>query len=138
MRRLIVSLITVVLIATIGLGWMFDNVVAQYLQTSSTAQPNNDAVSELESLGSHIAKTLNRVEQPQLFVSQWPTADTHQMALVDVDKKPLPQSLMEELFKDKSVMLETNTGLSLYFLLQDHQQLLVINAPSLTVKTIDS
>lgn len=138
MRRLIVSLIVVVLIATIGLGWMFDNVVAQYLEAPTAMRTNNDAISELESLGSHIAKTLNNVQSPQLFVSQWPVADTHKMSLVATEKYPLPQPLIDKLTLGHSVMLETDVGLSLYFLLQNHQQLLVIEAPSLITKPIDS
>jgi len=138
MRRLIVSLIVVVLIATIGLGWMFDNVVAQYLDAPASTRTNNDSVSELESLGAHIAKTLNKVENPQLFVAQWPVADTHQMSLAPVTPLPLPQELMNKLAGGDSVMLETDAGLSLYFFLHNHQQLLLINAPSLVTKSIDS
>jgi two-component system OmpR family sensor kinase len=138
MRRLIISLIVVVLAATIGLGWMFDNVIATYLEAPTATRTNNDAISELESLGSHIAKTLNNVENPQQFVSQWPVADTHKMSLVAADKYPLPQPLIDTLTFGQSVMLETDVGLSLYFLLQNHQQLLVIEAPSLITKPIDS
>lgn len=138
MRRLIISLIAVVLIATIGLGWMFDNVVAQYLEAPTTTRSNNDAIGELESLGSHIAKTLNNVQNPQQFVAQWPVADTHKMNLVAADKYLLPQPLIDKLTVGHSVMLETDVGLSLYFLLQNHQQLLVIEAPSLMTKPIDS
>ena len=138
MRRLIISLIVVVLIATIGLGWMFDNVVAQYLQTPMTTRVTNDAVGELESLGDHVAKTLDKMAQPQQFVDQWPAADSHQLKLVAAEKYPLPQPLIKALNAGQSVMLETDTGLSLYFLLKEHQQLLVINAPPLMTKPIDS
>ena len=138
MRRLIFSLIAVVLIATIGLGWMFDNVVAQYLEAPASTRSSNDAVSELESLGSHMAQTLDKLPQPADFVAQWPTVDSHQMKLVGVDNVVLPQPLMTDLNAGHSVMLETDTGLSLYFLLNNHQQLLVIDAPPLMTKPIDS
>lgn len=138
MRRLILSLIAVVLIATIGLGWMFDNVVAQYLEAPASTRSSNDAVSELESLGSHMAQTLDKLPQPADFVAQWPTIDSHQMKLVGVDNVVLPQPLMTDLNAGYSVMLETDTGLSLYFLLNNHQQLLVIDAPPLMTKPIDS
>ena len=138
MRRLIFSLIAVVLIATIGLGWMFDNVVAEYLEAPASARSSNDAISELESLGGHMAQTLDKLPQPSEFVAQWPTADSHQMKLIAVDKFPLPQPLMTDLIAGQSVMLETDVGLSLYFLLNNHQQLLVIDAPSLMTKPIDS
>ena len=138
MRRLIFSLIAVVLIATIGLGWMFDNVVAEYLGAPASTRSPNDAVSELESLGSHMAKTLDKLPQPSEFVAQWPMADSHQMKLIAVDKFPLPQPLMADLIAGQSVMLETDGGLSLHFLLNNHQQLLVIDAPPLMTKSIDS
>lgn len=137
MRRLIVSLIVVVLIATMGLGWMFDNVVANYLDTPSS-ESSNDAVSELESLGSHIAITLNQADNPQDFVRHWPQADSHQLSLIAADKHPLPQPLMDELNHGRSVMLETDGGLSLYFLLKKHHSLLVLNAPPLAQHPINS
>lgn len=136
MRRLIISLIVVSLVATIGLGLVFDKVVAQYFISHTKA--DNDAISELEVLGEHLAKTLNQVADPAEFVENWPMADSHQLSLISAQKPLLPQALLNELDHGKSVMLETDSGLSLYFLLKNHQQLLVLQAPPLTSHTIDS
>ena len=59
MRYLTYSLILVVLTATVGLGWLFDQFYEEY---SNQKNSNDiDAVSTLEKIGSDIAITLNSI-----------------------------------------------------------------------------
>jgi len=77
MRNLTLSLVAVVLIATIGLGWMFDAIYNQYLSQSiekNIAQSNQETsgqqsvIDTLEQVGTHLSFALSGIENRQEFL----------------------------------------------------------------------
>ena len=63
MRAITLSLLAVILTATVGLGWLFDRMYEQY----STTEKNQDinAINVLEKLGSDLANTLEHLPERQ-------------------------------------------------------------------------
>jgi two-component system OmpR family sensor kinase len=69
MRTLTYSLILFVLIATMGLGWLFDRLYEQYREVELTQ--DIEAVDVVETLTTNMAVTLNKLPNRQAFVQQW-------------------------------------------------------------------
>ncbi|MDP2562926.1 ATP-binding protein [Psychrobium sp. 1_MG-2023] len=128
MRTLTLSLVAVVLVATIGLGWMFDNVYSQY--ASAEDEPQSDAISALEQVGENLALALNGLEQKAQFVAKWQNKNQYQLNLVSIDSFPMPQALINEVKSGQSLLLETDDSIALHFYLSSSQELLILHAPA--------
>jgi two-component system OmpR family sensor kinase len=137
MRNLTLSLLAVVLIATIGLGWMFDSIYHQYFKTSEehiqtgVLNDNKDAISILESLGSQLAITLATIDNRQEFIENWPSNKQLSLKLLPINNFPLPQPLLEGLTSGEPLLLETNDTIALHFYLQNTAELLVLTTTPL-------
>jgi two-component system OmpR family sensor kinase len=127
MRTLTFSLLSVVLIATIGLGWMFDTIYSQYQQEKNTEQL--DTISVIEKVGTHLAVAVNGLDNRQAFIEQWPNQYDFILALLPLNKQPLPAALLVELKAGKPLLLETDEYISLHFYLPNFDELLVLKTP---------
>lgn len=127
MRWLIASLFAAVLIATAGLGWLFDTVYLKYADTS--AQKQNDTVSVMEQLGKNISVALNQSPNPQAYLDRWPKNSDYQLTLDAIENMPLPNALMETFVNLTPLVLETKDHIEINFYLPNHQQRLVLTAP---------
>jgi len=140
MRNLTLSLLAVVLIATIGLGWMFDGIYNKYLnqdndqtinKTKSTTQ--QDYISVLERVGTHISIALNGIDNRQQFIDNWPTDGQLSLYLKPLASFPLPQTLLDNLTLGQPLLLETDDSIALHFYLAKTNELLVLTTPPQSV-----
>lgn len=138
MRNLAFSLLAVVLIATIGLGWMFDGIYNQYLNqnTESNVQgfdsQQQDLISTLEQVGTHLSVALSGVDNRQQFIEQWPKEGQLTLQLQPLENLPLPQALLADLKAGKPLLLETDDSIALHFYMAQSQELLVLTTPPLS------
>ena len=118
MRNLTLSLFSVVLIASIGFGWMFDTLYNQYDDTSKIAEnEQKDNITVLEQLGLQLASTLNSVDNRQQFIAQWPEQGNYTLALTDLKNLHFPDDLIKQLKNKQVVILESEDSLELHFYL---------------------
>jgi len=98
MRTLTLSLLTMILIATLGLGWLFDSFYQQYQQGSQETQSSQtkDELSVLETLGQSIAQALDGLENKQQFIDGWSVRDERRLDLLTLADFPLPLPLMND------------------------------------------
>ena len=132
MRVLTLSLLIMVLVATLGLGWLFDNFFQQYQQQNHQNQPLNratDEVSVLEDVGQSIATALNGLTNKQQFINQWSTQNDRHLNLLELTDFPLPQPLMNELISGKPLVLETADSFAIHYFLGSSQQVLMLTSP---------
>ena len=134
MRNLTLSLLAVVLIATIGLGWMFDGIYNQYLnqyneQEQHLRTEQQDAISVLEQVGTHLAVTLSVLDNRQEFIDKWPKKGSLLLRLQPLTNFPLPQALLDNLTAGQPLLLETDDSISLHFYLATTDELLVLPTP---------
>ncbi len=139
MRNLTLSLLAVVLIATIGLGWMFDSLYNQYLHgDTELTQPGilndkQDAISVLENVGSQLSIALESIENRQEFIQNWPSDKQLSLRLKPLNTFPLPQALLEGVIAGKPLLLETNDSIALHFYLANSEELLVLTTIPLSL-----
>jgi len=151
MRNLTLSLVAVVLIATIGLGWMFDSIYNQYLNQSLNQKPDQNTeqsylgnygqqsvIDSLEQVGTHLAVALSGIDNRQGFIEQWPDNGTLMLHLKPLANFPLPQALLVELTAGKPLLLETDDSIALHFYLPRTDELLVLTTPPVTVNQNNS
>jgi two-component system OmpR family sensor kinase len=142
MRTLTYSLLLVVLVATVGLGWLFDQLYDQY--NTAEYSKKTDAINVLEQLGVELAATLNDMENRAEFVQQWQerksaltpsTLDANPLGyvlqLLPMEDIPLPKALLKEIQQGNPLLLETNDSLAFYFYLPKRAELLILKSPML-------
>jgi two-component system OmpR family sensor kinase len=131
MRTLTYSLILFVLIATTGLGWLFDRLYEQYREAE--LNQGVDAVDVMQTLTVNLALTLNELPNRQAFVQQWEAnqkSDTlYQLELISADSFPLPQALLNDLKQGKPLLLESNNQLTFHQYLATHNEVLILKSP---------
>lgn len=147
MRNLALSLLAVVLIATIGLGWMFDGIYNKYLNQNSDqnnsqsinqtqqqpASQQQDYISVLERVGTHLSTTLGSLDNRQQFIDNWPTDGQLSLHLKPLSSFPLPQALLNDLTAGQPLLLETDDSIALHFYLVQTNELLVLTTPPQSV-----
>ena len=121
MKKLILSLVIVIVVALIGLGWLVSRLYFQ-LEHRGTAQSNELFAYEL--LGRSIAATLDSSEEPQDFLQRWPGDNDIQLSLQARSGFPIPAELTQEFFNGKPLILRSNNKFSLHFYMPTADQVL--------------
>jgi len=121
MHRLPVSLLLVTVVAIFGVGLALDTVFERYSSNTS------DLLAPLRSFGHSFAMMLNSSESPDDIISQWPASMDYQVALEGVHEFPLPPSLKPAFEAGEPLVLEYEQGVSLHFLLDQHEQVLSVH-----------
>ncbi len=122
MHKLSLSLIVVVLTAIAGLGWGLDQLFHNYFNNSK----ENSDLHAYESLGSSLAKTLDRIEDSQYFIRQWQHNEKLTIDINNIDAFPLPPEITPSFMQGKPITLASEDSLSLHFYMPNKQQVLSI------------
>ena len=122
MRALTFSLLIVVLASIVGLGWALD-----HLYTRATATEATDVIADYRTLSSDLAFALNISANPSAFVDNWPDHSSVPMALQDRDNFPLPSAMAGGFEQGEPLILESEQGISINFLLPLHQKVLTVS-----------
>lgn len=135
MRTLTSSLLLVTLVATVGLGWLFDRVYIGYIIAE---KPQNiDTVKLVEQLGFELTATLNKLPNRHQFINAWTSHHGHQLSIVSVEDFPLPKPLREDLKSGIALLLESDNDLAFHFYLQNSDELLILKSPLSNFKAAD-
>lgn len=141
MKRLIYSLLILVLIATIGSGWVLDGIYREYIQRqnpiASLASEKDplisvsDGISVLNALGEDFSRFLEGQSNRQQLLDDWRSNNFVHFSLEPLQDYPLPREFKEKISSGEPLVLEKNHGVSLYFYLESHDELLILDAPSI-------
>ena len=123
MRTLSVSLILVVLIATIGLGWIFDTLYLSYQQEQETQ--SNDTSLALENIAVNLATSISGLQDKQGFIAQW--QGDYTLQLIKLDDLALPSQLKETLISGTPLTLESSDQVTIHVKLPESDELLLLN-----------
>ena len=122
MRTLSLSLVVVALVATIGLGWLFDTAYQSY-QQNEDGQPN-DTVIALEQIAINLANSINATADQQAFIEHW--NDDYQLQVIDVGQLALPGQLLASLQAGKPLTLQSDDQVTIHVRIPDSEQLLLL------------
>ncbi|BDX08479.1 ATP-binding protein [Planctobacterium marinum] len=128
MRWLSLSLITVVLVATIGLGWVFDVVYQHY--AGDAQNDTADEIQHAEILTKQLADTLAESGDAQQFVAIWQNSEGYQLRVLPLAELVLPESLLVSLSAGNTLNLESDTDISIHRLIPKSESVLIMEIPS--------
>jgi len=122
-RRLSLSLLVVVLLATIGLGWAIDRLFVEF--ESSDA----DSLQVYRQLGSSLVNSLDGSAELPRVVQAWQATAPIQLNLLTKDALALPAELQQALEQGEPLTLESDHGITLYFALPRSARVLALLPP---------
>jgi len=123
MRRLSLSLLLLVMIAVIGVGWAIDQLFARF------DPAEKDQLALARQLGSELALIIEKNGVSKVDEKQWQATTAVSLQLISRNELPLPQELQVKLDTGESITLESTEGVTLYFPLPQTKQVLLLALP---------
>ncbi|WP_057831875.1 ATP-binding protein [Colwellia sp. TT2012] len=135
MPKLTLSLLLVILVAVIGMGGVLDNLFSQY---QSQASNQFDELSPYRQLGKSLALTLDKQQEPEQFIANWQQQDELTVTLDQLDDFFLPDSLKQSFYGGKPLVFETDSNISMHFIVPSQQKVLIFNIPPVVKESQNS
>lgn len=109
MRRLSLSLLVFVLVAVIGLGWFLDRVFLIF------GEPEQDLLAPYRLLGQNLITNFDSRDELETALLHWEMDEGASIFVIDRDELSLPDTLDDALSTGDALVIESETGVSLYF-----------------------
>ncbi|TVZ40455.1 signal transduction histidine kinase [Alteromonadaceae bacterium 2753L.S.0a.02] len=126
MRKLSLSLILVVVVSIITLGWLLNKI---YLNTHGSNQRYSAYYAYLE-LSDDLHASLADTPLREDFINVWNAHSDMQLALLPREDFPLPQTLEESFNRGERLLLESDQGIAAHYTLDDGLEVLAISLPA--------
>lgn len=126
MRWLSISLVAMVLVATIGLGWIFDVAYQHYGEDSAETQHE---LVQAETLTRQLAATLSRQQDIAQFIQHWQASEGYLLQVLSLEELHLPEPLVASLQAGEALNLESDTDISIHVLIPETNQVLILQLP---------
>jgi len=125
MKKLILSLVLIVIFSIIGLGWGLDNLFAKYQNKNE-----QDELKPYKQITTALAKTLDKQSDIKQFIEQWQNTHDLKISLLDLSAFPLPESLQHSFNSGIPLTLESDNTILIHVVLPKHQKALILTLPS--------
>lgn len=124
MRKLIFSLVFVVLASIALLGWS----ITQLASDGEHTPKLNERIAALQILGVDLSKSLDtRSTRLPEYIQRWNSVNDEKLSIISRSEFPLPEPLASQFKSDSYLLLESDDGISLHFLMPATKQVLNIN-----------
>lgn len=121
MRRLSISLLIVVLLSTIGLGWAIDQLFDGLVKTPV------DGLQVYREVGVDLVSSVESVDELSNIVSAWPQSNTIGLSLLNTDEVLLPAELEHQLSSGEPLELESDSDVTFFFAVPNSTQVLMVS-----------
>jgi signal transduction histidine kinase len=122
MRRLGIPLLVVVVISIIGAGWIIDGLFSRLKAPDNT-------IAAAQVIGSQLAAQIDQSGQELVSLAATSATIGFDLTLIDRDDIAIPESLQPILNSSAPLILESEKGISLYFLLPNTRRVLSVDLP---------
>lgn len=127
MRGLILSLIAVVVVAVISLGWLISEV---YYRVASNGLQANTEFAGYQHMGSVLARALDASSDSAALLDQWRADSDLKLSLQARDSFPIPDQLAKTFENGEPLVLQSEGEVSLHFFLQNSGQVMSLVLPA--------
>ncbi len=127
MHKLTLSLLFVVLIAILGMGWALDGLFEYF-----SAQPAENDISTYSEIGTSLAKMIDQTEQAKDIITGLNIDGRLHLMLKNLDEFPLPEEIQSTFLSGGPLALESEGDLTLNYFLPAKQQVLTLTSPLLS------
>lgn len=125
MRRLLFSLIVVVIVAVLGFGWL----ASKAYESANNTFENNEALTPWLVITKNIRDALDQKVFTVDQLNQWPQSEGIDLSLLERTDLPLPEHLELKLNADEPVILSSETELQIHFQLHNSKKIIVLTLP---------
>ncbi|MCL1146411.1 ATP-binding protein [Shewanella marinintestina] len=126
MKKLIISLVLVVLTSIVSLGWSISE-FASLTDPRPDIPTTKEQLTALKLVGRSLAQSLDDDNvEPAHFIDNWNQQNQEQLSLIDEKIFILPPSLTTQFKRDAALLLESDEGISLHYRLPLTSQVLNI------------
>ena len=126
MKKLIISLVLVVLTSIVSLGWSISE-FASLTDPRPDIPTTKEQLTALKLVGRSLAQSLDDDNvDPAHFIDNWNQQNQEQLSLIDEKIFILPPSLTTQFKRDAALLLESDEGISLHYRLPLTSQVLNI------------
>lgn len=126
MRRLSISLLVIVLLATIGFGWTLDRLFIEL-------QPDEaDRLAPYRIVGEALVSGIESGNDINSVTANWPEDSALQLSVIDFDALALPDALRADLNQGESLALEAEEGVTLFVPIAGGSSALAMSLPPAT------
>ena len=129
MRRLSISLLIVVLISTIGLGWAFDRLFDGLVKTET------DGLQIYREVGSDLVNSVKSYAELSNIIAAWPDSNPIELRLIGSAELALPAELEQQVSSGEPLVLESDSGVLLLFAVPGSEQMLSLSPPTVESET---
>ncbi len=129
MRRLSISLLIVVLLSTIGLGWALDQLFDGLVKSES------DGLQLYRDMGSDLIDSVDSQAELATIVSFWPDTNPIKLGLIDARELALPAELEQQMQSGIPLVLESESDVALFFSTAGNDQVLSLSPPKVASET---
>ena len=120
MRRLSVSLLVVVLLATVGLGWAIDQLFVRFTKNET------DSLQIYRQLGQGLVQSIESESDLSAILANWPNSDSLSMQILSSDELALPDELNAQLQSGEPLVAESESGITLFFAMPEGSRVLAL------------
>lgn len=129
MRRLSVSLLIVVLLSTVGLGWAIDRLFEGLVKTES------DSLQLYREVGADLVGSVSSVADLTNIVSAWPESNPIVLQMFSAQELALPTELEQQLSLGEPLVLESESDVTLFFAIPNSTEVLSLSPPRVESET---
>ena len=129
MKKLILSLVLIVIFSIIGLCWGLDNLFAKYQNKNE-----QDELKPYKQITTALAQTLDKQSDLKQFIEQWQNTHDLKISLLDLSAFPLPLSLQHSFNSGIPLTLESDNNILIHVVLPKHQKALILTLPSSVIE----
>ena len=123
MRRLSISLLIVVLLSTIGLGWAFDRLFDGLVKSET------DGLQVYRDVGTDLINSVQSTSELNSIIDAWPESNPIQFRLMSAEELALPVELEQQMRSGEPLVLESDADVMLFFAVPDTEQVLTLSPP---------
>jgi len=128
-RRLSISLLIVVLLSTIGLGWAFDRLFDGLVKTET------DGLQVYREVGNDLVTSIESFAELSNIVTGWPESNPIELRLIGAAELALPVELEQQINTGEPLVLESESGVLLLFAVPGSEQILSLSPPPVQSET---
>jgi len=126
-RKLTISLVLVVVVSVIGLGWGIDQ-----WYNNTHAPEENQSIKSYRQLGRELIRLVNIADLNQAQLERWAEQSHGQIELTPYAEFPLPPNLKASFETGEPLLLDSGSGMSVHYYLVSQQWVVTFKLPENT------
>lgn len=134
MRNLSISLILVVVLSIISLGWILNTIYFSALDEQRQNSAYDAYLAFSDDLFEHLSESPLKAE----FIRSWNQHSTIQLALLPREDFPLPESLAKSFNDGERLILESDEGLAVHYAMDGGLEVVAVDLPQQAVGQVSN